>query len=142
MEKSRKIWSKFSKNHGERLCLKLLFSSRPHALAEELVVFSEFIFGTWRKSKFRYSFPWVIFSGPIGNSEFIFRTRRNSNFRYSELGETQSSRYSVAISNISKIVYLPIEHATVSMRRLPAPRLRAWSDKQCSRKACIAASPG
>ena len=31
---------------------------------------------------------------------------------------------------------------TSPLRRLPAPRLRAWDDKPCSRKVCIAASPG
>ena len=31
---------------------------------------------------------------------------------------------------------------TSPLRRREAPRLRAWDDKPCSRKVCIAASPG
>ena len=81
--------------------LKLLTSSRPYALAEELVVFSWFF---WNIRELRVHFrnsaevevqifvPVGFFSGPIGNSEFIFRTRRNSNFRYSELGETKKKK--------------------------------------------------
>ena len=75
--------------HGERLRLKLLTSSRPYALAGELVVFSWFFLehqgtqssfselGGSQSSDIRCR---GFFSGPIGNSEFIFRIRRNSGF--------------------------------------------------------------
>ena len=92
-------------NHGERLRLKLLTSSRPYALAYE----------------------WVSFTGTATNSEFIFGIRWNSEFRCADLSETQLSLHRLREDLLQQLKHLErqMHHGVVGARETAAVWVRS-----------------